>query len=275
VIAMKKSPMNKIHVIALACLLTLGACKTDGSLEDPANSLLGMKDETEAHEIKAAEDALASGNTKDALELFRVVHEKKPKNAKITLRYAQLLRRNGNPKAAAAILSRHTVDMMGNPKTGASPAMLVELAAADIALGDFNGGEKALNAVLEDQKASALHTEAYNMMGVVLDAKGQHKDAEDMYHQALAGWKGNPASVMNNLALSLANQGLFDQSLTTLRKALVIAPDKQEVARNIQIVSDLRDNIVPAAPKGVVRKVVTPKLKAKPAACSPCPPGQL
>ncbi|MDF3024095.1 MAG: tetratricopeptide repeat family protein [Alphaproteobacteria bacterium] len=249
---MKKSPMNKIHVIALACLLTLGACKTDGSLEDPANSLLGMKDETEAHEIKAAEDALASGNTKDALELFRVVHEKKPKNAKITLRYAQLLR-----------------------QTGASPAMLVELAAADIALGDFNGGEKALNAVLEDQKASALHTEAYNMMGVVLDAKGQHKDAEDMYHQALAGWKGNPASVMNNLALSLANQGLFDQSLTTLRKALVIAPDKQEVARNIQIVSDLRDNIVPAAPKGVVRKVVTPKLKAKPAACSPCPPGQL
>ncbi|MDI1227685.1 MAG: tetratricopeptide repeat protein [bacterium] len=272
---MKKSTLKKIHVIALACLLSVSACKTDGSIEDPTNSLLGMKDETEAHELKAAEDALATGNTQDALELFRVVHEKKPRNDKITLRYAQLLRRNGNPKAAAVILSRRTVDMMGNPKTGASPAMLVELAAADIALGDFDGGEKALNAVLENQSASALHTEAYNMMGVVLDAKGRHKEAEDMYHQALSNWKGNPASVMNNLALSLANQGLFDQSLMTLRKALVIAPDKQEVARNIQIVSDLRDNIVPVAPRVLVRKLVVPKLKHKHDACSPCPTDKL
>lgn len=272
---MKNIRTKTLHILALTCLLSVAACKTDGNIEDPVNSLLGMKEETEEQQLRAAEDALAAGNTKDALELFRVAHENKPKNDKITLRYAQLLRRNGNPKAAATILSRHTVDLRGNPKVGANPAMLVELAAADIALGDFDGGEKALNAVLENQGAHKLHTEAYNMMGVVLDAKGQHKEAEDMYHQALSDWKGNPASVMNNLALSLANQGLFDQSLMTLRKALVIAPDKQEVARNIQIVSDLRDNIVPAAPKGVAKKPVAPKLKGKAEACSPCPTDKL
>ncbi len=271
---MKKTASKKIHILALACLLALPACKTDGSIEAPLNSLRGMKDEAEAHDIRAAEDALASGNSKEALELYRVAHEAKPKNNNITLRYAQLLRRNGNPKAAATILSRHTVDMMGNPKNGAPPAMLVELAAADIALGDFNGGERALDAVLDNPKASAFQVEALNMKGVVLDAKGQHKEAEDMFHQALAGWKGNPASVMNNLALSLASQGLFDQSLMTLRKALVIAPDKQEVARNIQIVSDLRDNIVPAAPTGPARKPVMPRLK-KQDACAPCPPAKL
>lgn len=271
---MKNTASRKIHILALACLLALPACKTDGSIQAPVNSLQGMKDETEARDLRTAEDALTAGNTKDALELYRVAHEQKPKNDNITLRYAQLLRRNGNPKAAAVILSRNAVDMMGTPKKGALPAMLVELAAADIALGDFDGGEKALSAVLDNPKASALHTEAYNMMGVVLDAKGQHKEAEDMFHQALAGWKGNPASVMNNLALSLASQGLFDQSLMTLRKALVIAPDKQEVARNIQIVSDLRDNIVPAAPTAPARKPVTPKLK-KQDACAPCPPAKI
>ena len=47
---------------------------------------------------------------------------------------------------------------------------------------------------------------------------------------------------MNNLALCLANQGMFDESLDTLRQALVMAPDKQEVEVRARA-CDLRERI--------------------------------
>jgi len=268
--------MNKINLLAvpaLALVLALSACKTDEdlTLKSPVNSLRGMREETNAHDMRAAEDALAAGNTRDALELFRVMHKKKPNNPVFALRFAQLLRKSDKAKQAVVILAPFTLDANGEPLKSAPPELLLELAAADIALGDFGAGEKPLRLVLDDPANSIYFPEAYNLMGVVLDARGAHKDAEDMFQLALAGWKGNPASVMNNLALSLASQGLFDQSLATLRKALVIAPDKQEVARNIQIVTDLRDCVVTkAVVVKTVKKVVKPRVK-RTCSCGPCP----
>ena len=76
----------------------------------------------------------------------------------------------------------------------------------------------ALNQVLEDKKTARFHADAYNLLGLVLDAKNQHKEAEQNYRQALDGWKGDPTSVMNNLGLCLAAQGQFDESLMMLRQ---------------------------------------------------------
>jgi Tfp pilus assembly protein PilF len=70
-----------------------------------------------------------------------------------------------------------------------------------------------------------------------------------MFRQALDGWKGDPTSVMNNLGLCVASEGKFDEALDQLRRALVIAPQKEEIARNIVLVEGLRDKVVPKAPK--------------------------
>ena len=59
---------------------------------------------------------------------------------------------------------------------------------------------------------------------------------------------------MNNLAVCLASQGMFDESLTTLRQALVMAPRKQEIANNIQMVSELRLAVLPSAPVSIQKK---------------------
>lgn len=263
---------NLPAVLVLSALLALPGCVKQPSLNKTPDSMMGMKQESDQRLRNAAADAVASENMAEALRLYRELYKQDESDQRVALRYAQLLRKAGKTSAALAVLTPFTLDKGGRPKTGADPELLSELAASYIAAGDFNKGEAALNAVLENGKAKTLHIEAYNLMGVVLDAKGQHREAEQMFNQALDGWKGNPASVMNNLALSLANQGMFDQSLSTLRKALVISPDKQEVARNIQIVQDLRDNIVPGAPLKVApgARPVTPKVK-KQSSCPPCP----
>lgn len=260
-------------VLILSLLLALPACAKQPSATKTLNSMQGMKQETQDRIFAAAQDAAASDNMPEALRMYRELYKMDETDQKVALRYAQLLRKAGKTESAIKILTPLAVEKGGRPMTGADPELLLELSAAHVAEGNFDNGEILLNAVLENSKAGPLHIEAYNMMGVVLDAKGQHREAENMFNQALEGWQGNPASVMNNLALSLANQGLFDQSLTTLRKALVISPDKQEVARNIQIVQDLRDNIVPGAPTKLLpaKKVIKPKIKKEQPACPPCP----
>lgn len=263
----KNSPAKALApALAVAIVLSLGSCKTDMALTKPVDTLAGEHQATKDRLAKSAKDALDAGKIDEATELYAKLYKGNAQDKKVVLAYAKLLRKTENPQKAVKVLNNYGK---------ADAEVQMELGAAHIAAGDFERGEKTLNAVLENEQYKKYHIEAYNLMGVVLDTKGQHKDAENMFRQALDDWDGNPASVMNNLALSLASQGMFDQSLHVLREALVISPDKQEVARNIQIVSDLRDSIVPEAPLKLppAKKVTKPKRKAPtpPPACSPCP----
>lgn len=267
------APNNTLRALLLCTALLLpAACAKQESPMVGIDSMQGMKKETAQREKNLAADSSLAGNTMESLRLYHDIYKKDPDNKGHALRYAQLLRKTGKPEGALKILAPFGLSH-GEPKDGADPEVLLEIAACDIALARFDDGEPVLNAILENEKAKDLHTEAYNLMGVVLDARGKHREAEQMFKMALDGWKGNPATVMNNLALSLANQGMFDQSLTTLRRALVISPDKQEVARNIQIVQDLRDNLVPEAPLRLApaKKVIRPKTQKSAPACAPCP----
>ena len=56
-------------------------------------------------------------------------------------------------------------------------------------------------------------------------------------------WIGAPVNVMNNLALNLAHQGYFDDSLNLLRQALVMEPDNDKVAANIDFVRGLQQAV--------------------------------
>ena len=78
---------------------------------------------------------------------------------------------------------------------------------------------------------------------MTLDARGRHDEAEPYYEQAMDLWQGEPVSVMNNLALNLAHQGYFDESLNLLRQALVIEPDSEKIAANIDFVRGLQASV--------------------------------
>jgi len=250
---MRKKPFAT-KIIPLSCALLLSACAAtnDVSVGDPIDSMRGRHAATERRLATAALDAIAEGKTNEALASYEKLYNRSPANAEIAVNYAQLLRKTGQTDRALEVLqpfaTRQKKDM---PAQAPLPMIQTEYAAGLIANGQFEPAQKMLDGILTDPEAAEFHPDASHLAGVALDAQGHHKAAEKLLRQALDGWKGDPTSVMNNLALNLASQGMFDESLTTLRKAQIMAPEKTEIARNIQIVSDLRQQVVPKAPVNI------------------------
>lgn len=231
---------------ALALALLLAGCAGNPhemSMANAIDSARGKKQAVESRLTTAAAEAIATGHADEALPKYEKLYMANRGDAGHALNYAQLLRRAGRGDEALRVLTPF-IKTAQSRKDTISPLLVNEYAAALIERGRLTDAQKILDIVLTDDSAAASHADAMNLLGVALDAQGRHKEAETMFRLALDGWNGNPTTVMNNLALCLANQARFDDALTTLRQALVMAPDKQEIARNIQIIQELRDNVV-------------------------------
>lgn len=237
-----------IALSAAALLLCACAASNDAHVGDPVDNLQGQRATTERRLATAAADAMAAGKTQEALVSYEKLYQRDGRNPDIAVNYAQLLRRSGKPAEAARILAPFAEGKRKDSARAPLPMLKNEYAAALIETGKFDKAQEMLRSVLEDPAQNEFHPDAGNLTGIALDAQGHHKEAEKMFRRALDGWKGDPTSVMNNLSLNLASQGMFDEALTTLRRAQLMAPHKTEIARNIQIVSDLRDAVVPKAP---------------------------
>lgn len=244
--------------VSLVVLFALGGCKAASVPVAGAgiDSLLGHHDAAEARLATAAARAIEEGKTEEALLHYKHLYEngKNPifspnaMNKDIVLNYAQLLRKTGNAEKAVDIMTPFTQKRSGRDRDDIEPLFANEYAAALIETGEFARAEKIIDRVLEDATAKDFHADAHNLMGITLDAQGKNKDAEPYFRQSLETWKGDPTSVMNNLAMNLAMQGAFDESLTLLRQALVMAPQKSGIAHNIDLVTELRDSVIPKAP---------------------------
>ena len=255
-------------ILLFSMLLIISGCKTTETpiVGKALDSLTGNHDAAKDRLSTAAANAIAEGKTNEALIIYERLYTKTHTgfflsddvtNRDIAINYAQLLRRTGKVQRALDILApfmkNHGSRSWQNYKP--DPIVLNEYAAGNIEIGKFKRAEKLLRQVLKDEDAVTSYADAYNLLGIILDANGQHKEAEQSFKQALNNWKGDKTSVMNNLGLCLASQGMFDESLMTLRQALVIAPQKQEIASNIQMVTGLRKSVVPTAPVSLGKKI--------------------
>jgi Flp pilus assembly protein TadD len=241
-----------LTVIALSGFLLVAGCSPSKNhiVGKSIDSMSGLKEAREERLATAAADSIAEGKAEEALVYYAQLYTGNSRKQDIALNYAQLLRKTGNPQRALTVLSGLMVEVDGTVVKPLDPIIRNEYAACSIELGKFKEAKKSLTAVLENKRAKRFHADASNLMGVLLDAQGRHDEAEGYFRTALEGWHGDETSVMNNLALNLAEQGKFDESLNLLRRALVMAPQKQEISRNIDFVSDLRKSIIPAAPVG-------------------------
>jgi Flp pilus assembly protein TadD len=259
----------KIALAALCLSLSLTAC-TDR--HQPIESMRGFKAEREARLATEATEAIAAGKTLEALDKYERLYGDKPKSPEIALNYAQLLRKAGKTERAVDILQPFVGGKDGkNFDKKANGLLLNEYAAAQIELGNLEIAQNALNHVLLNETMQDYHADAYNLMGITMDAQGLHQQAEEMFNKALTGWKGDPTSVMNNLALCLASLGKFDEGLTMLRQALIIQPSKKELARNIEYIESLRASVVPSAPLAVRPAAVEKPVPVKKAVPKPAP----
>lgn len=251
--------MKKISVIlATVSCLAISACNvtTDTTQVAHGNKSSFFKnpfsDKTTNERIEsAAKQAVEDGNPQEALVFYERLYTKDA-NAENALNYAQVLRKTGNPGRASIVLApfMEKIPMVGGESkkkrdTSHDPMMVLEYASATLENGNFERAEKLLKALLSSSEAASIYPQVRNLVGVSLDARGQHKQAEQYYRDAMETWEGRPITVMNNLALNLAHQGYFDEALNLLRQARVMSPEQEMIAANIKIVNSLQSAVLP------------------------------
>lgn len=240
---------RKIAVLLLAgaMTMTLSACQStnNGTESDRINAALE----------RVADQASEGGHTRQSMTALEKLYKRDSENPDIAAQYAQALRQNGRLSRANMILRPFAED--GDIE---NVNVQTEYAALNAAMGNYIDTENyARKAVLE----SPEYGKGYHLLGIALDAQGKHEPAEKAFRKALDYWEGNPSPVLNNLGLNLASQGFFDEALETLRKASATSSGRDEIERNIRIISTLQSSI-PNASSGRT-KMMPPRPNHKPA----------
>jgi len=232
---MTRSHFSKI-LLTTALGLLLTACQTTNA-QNQSN--------TQAEKIdralqRTASSAARSGNKQQSLTYLEKIYTRKPTDPVAIINFGSALREAKQYEKAATILAP-----LADDKDGPATAK-TEYAGVQLALGNNDAAEKyAQKAVIQDEQ----QFRAFHYLGIALDAKGQHPEAERAFKKGLENWQGDPVPIMNNLSLNLASQGHLDEALEILKKAKTLAPKRIEVERNIRIVKALMESYTYTAPK--------------------------
>jgi Flp pilus assembly protein TadD len=214
-----------------ASVLLLAACGTTNQ------STANVTNVSEANRVnailqRAAREAKASGNKTETVTLLEQLYQRSPDDAAIATSYGQALREDDQLNKARQVLSPFSEG------ENAFPDAVVELAMVQLALGQYKSAE------LTSRRAVELDPEqgrAYLALGTALDAQNYHEQAEVAFRRGLQKWNGDPAPLLNNLALNLASQNKLDQALDLLKRAQAESPGRMEIERNIRIISTLKE----------------------------------
>lgn len=219
--------------LLFTALLALGGCQTTGS-ERAADKYAPPSQEQrlDAAIEKAAIQASKSGSTSAKLLALEKQYKRNSDNASYALKYAQGLRQAGYLNRAAAVLTPFADEekSLAGAKT--------EMSMIALGLGDYDSAKKyAQGAILQDPGDHF----AYQNLGIALDAKEMHPEAERAFRKGLEYWEGDPTTIMNNLALNLATQGYIDDAVEVLERAKKISPNRIEIERNLRIIRTLNE----------------------------------
>lgn len=227
--------MNKItHYIVIALAASqLAACQTTGSSSDIG---VAKSDGVSKRMDAAIEKAALSMSGNSAKTVTLIALEKKYKrdsaNPVNALAYATSLRQ-------ASYLNRASLVLMPFTKSDdIYTGINTEMSMISLGLGNYDSAEiYAQNAILQNPE----NYNAYQNLGIALDAKEMHPEAERAFRKGLEHWQGDPTTVMNNLALNLATQGFIDEAIEVLERARSLSPDRIEIERNLRIIRTLNE----------------------------------
>lgn len=213
---------------------------------------------------QASRQAAVAKSPQQALGYYEVVYANNPKDEAVATAYAQALRNAGFAQRGIKILDDHY-------DADSSPEAVLEYIKGHIASGQFGAAENLIQARIAadtqdekdkmvDEYLSAVrhariqkiieperpnfdqpqgNPQYHNLLGVIYDAQGEQAKAEVEFRNALSRWDGEAGVVENNLALNLANQGKVKEAMTVISRAFVAAPDRPQVARNLEIITSL------------------------------------
>ena len=224
---MKKITRYMVLAIAIG---QLTACQTTSS--DSVE--VTQKPENVSERIEAAREkiALSSGSKTAGLISLEKKYKRNSADPVKALAYAKGLRQANYLNRASLVLTPFT-------KAGdAYPGINTEMSMIALGLGNYDSAEiYAQHAILQNPEDH----NAYQNLGIALDAKEMHPEAERAFRKGLEHWKGNPTTIMNNLALNLATQGFIDEAVEVLERAQGLSPDRIEIERNLRIIRTLNE----------------------------------
>ncbi|PCK00550.1 MAG: hypothetical protein COA45_01885 [Zetaproteobacteria bacterium] len=220
---------TRYMVLAIA-IGQLSACKTTG---DTPVQTTKHPDNVTARVGAALEKAASqSGSRTAGLIALEKKYKRDSADPAKALAYANGLRQ-------ANYLNRASLILTPFAKSGdVYPGINTEISMISLGLGNYDSAEiYAQNAILQNPEDH----NAYQNLGIALDAKEMHPEAERAFRKGLEHWKGNPTTIMNNLALNLATQGFIDEAIEVLERAQALSPDRIEIERNLRIIRTLNE----------------------------------
>ncbi|PCI57143.1 MAG: hypothetical protein COB36_02435 [Alphaproteobacteria bacterium] len=224
---MKKFTRYMVLVIAIG---QLTACQTTSSNSVETTKKSG--DISERVESALEKVALSNGSKTASLLSLEKKYKRNSTDPMKALAYAKGLRHANYLNRASLILTPFT-------KSGdAYPGINTEISMIALGLGNYDSAETyAQQAILQNPEDH----NAYQNLGIALDAKEMHPEAERAFRKGLEHWKGDPTTIMNNLALNLATQGFIDEAIEVLERAQALSPDRIEIERNLRIIRTLNE----------------------------------
>lgn len=244
--------MTTHKFLTTSCLLLsslyLTACGT------PAKSTLGPstsdKIEHAIANIEANRNPSLTAAPSASLNRLEQRYKANPMDPSAAYDYAQALRRDQYLNRASMVITPFAEDQD-------SPVYIKnEFIAIQLEMGNYGRAEEyAQLAILQDPE----NGKTYHYLGIALEAQGLHKEAERAFRKGLDHWDGDPAPIMNNLALNLATQGYVDEALEILEKAMKISQNRGEIQRNYRIISALQKTNKPRRNPAVAPVVPTQK----------------
>jgi Flp pilus assembly protein TadD len=182
----------------------------------------------------------------EAAQHYAALHGKYPQDKAITMALARNLRFAGNPQQAIAVINSSNVGQTPDPLT------LLELGKDYLAADQLNLAKPTL----ERAKAGApLNWEILSSLGVVFDYEGQYRQAQEQYDAALFLDPENP-TVLNNKALSLAQEGRLDEAVKTMEIATNQPSASAQARQNLALLMALKGDA--GAAERLARKDLPP-----------------
>lgn len=220
-----KTSLKALLLSAALALPLAGCAATDNTAGTNAsiNSVLEQ----------AADEARNAGNKQGSLDLLERMYKREPTNAEAALKYATALQDAGRSTRALMVLT----PFINGGKADKNAPLQVEFASVEASVGNY---DQAIEAARKATAVDPQNAQGWHVLGIALDAKGDHPEAEQAFRNALQNWQGDPSPVLNNLGLNLASQGFIDEAVETLKKAVSAAPDRPEIERNLRIVLALQ-----------------------------------
>ncbi|MBI1338853.1 tetratricopeptide repeat protein [bacterium] len=215
---------RQMCVPAIAMVLALTGCASAPSAEEKI--MLDAEAQSILPASRADRDAIGQQELLAQAAFWNKEYENNPNDYESALKLANVLRAIGSTQRAADVAAQALALKPGDV------GLTMVLAQAAL---DLGRPETAVPALANAEAAGSDDWRMMSLIGVTMDALGQHVGAQGYYLKALALSPDNP-SVLSNYGLSLALSGKAKEAEEKLRIAAAAPGADARVRQNLSLI---------------------------------------